>query len=515
MTKSHKLNYLILLILGIISSFSLPPYNYFILNFVSYTFFFIFVFEGIRTNLSFLKLFLYGWFFGFGYFLSSLYWISISLTFDDNFKFLIPLSVSIIPAFLAIFYGIAIAILKFLINKKKILSSIFIFSLSIGILEFVRGKILSGFPWNLIAYSFSEQIEFIQINSVIGVYAFNLFCLTLFSAPAIFILRQSRKEIFVLFCILLTAVANLIYGYLNLDSKKNFNIKKNINIVSVSTDVSLERFYSSKVDEYSIIENLINLSDTKRFLGEKTFFVWPEGVLPSTNVNDIMFYKELFEQNFDDNHYIAIGLNREETINSKKFFYNSLALIDSNANLIAYYDKKKLVPFGEFLPLENILSKLGLKSLTNNYQSYSKGKNENSSINVKDIDLNFLATICYEIIYSGELNLKSDYDFIINVSEDGWFGKSIGPHQHFAHSIFRAIENGRTVIRSANNGISAIIEPNGIIKSRIDLVETGSIFTNEIYFRDTIFSNYGNKTFFLLILIYIFLIFSFNKTKNE
>ena len=172
------------------------------------------------------------------------------------------------------------------------------------------------------------------------------------------------------------------------------------------------------------------------------------------------------------------------------------------------------MPFGEFLPLENILSKLGLKSLTNNYQSYSKGKNE-KSINVKDIDLNFLATICYEIIYSGELNLKSDYDFIINVSEDGWFGKSIGPHQHFAHSIFRAIENGRTVIRSANNGISAIIEPNGTIKSRIDLVETGSIFTNEIYFRDTIFSNYGNKTFFLLILIYIFLIFSFNKTKNE
>ena len=95
MTKSHKLNYLILLILGIISSFSLPPYNYFILNFVSYTFFFIFIFEGIRTNHSFLKLFLYGWFFGFGYFLSSLYWISISLTFDDNFKFLIPLGLNV------------------------------------------------------------------------------------------------------------------------------------------------------------------------------------------------------------------------------------------------------------------------------------------------------------------------------------------------------------------------------------------------------------------------------------
>jgi len=515
LTKSHKLNYLILLILGTLSSFSLPPYNYFILNFVSYTFFFIFVFEAIRTNLSFLKLFLYGWFFGFGYFLSSLYWISISLTFDDNFKFLIPLSVSIIPAFLAIFYGIAIAILKLLINKKKILSSIFIFSLSIGILEFIRGKILSGFPWNLIAYSFSEQLEFIQINSVLGIYGFNLFCLTLFSTPAIFILRQSKKDLIVLFFILLIGITNLIYGYLNLDLKKNLNVKKNINIVSVSTDVSLERFYSSKVDEYSIIENLINLSDSKKFLDKKTLFVWPEGVLPSTNVNNIKFYQELFKQNFDDDHYILIGLNREEANNGNKSFYNSLALIDSSANLLAYYDKKKLVPFGEFLPLENVLSKLGLKSLTNNYQSYSKGKNKKSLLNVNDLDLNLLATICYEIIYSGELNSKSDYDLIINVSEDGWFGNSIGPHQHFAHSIFRAIENGKTVIRSANNGISAIIEPNGKIKSTIDLDDTGSIFTNEIYVRDTIFSNHGNKTFFLLILIYIFLIFSFNRTKNE
>tara|TARA_B100002019_G_scaffold160850_1_gene138723 strand:- start:402 stop:1784 length:1383 start_codon:yes stop_codon:yes gene_type:complete len=460
-------------------------------------------------------LFLYGWFFGFGYFFSSLYWISISLTFDDNFKFLIPLSISVIPAFLAIFYGFAISILKYFINKKKLISSIFLFSLSLGIFEFVRGKILSGFPWNLIAYSFSEQIEFIQINSVVGVYGFNLFCLTLFSAPALFILRQSKKEILVLFFILLTGISNLIYGYLNIDSKTNINIKKNINIVSVSTDVSLERFYSNKVDEYSIIIDLINLSDVKRFSGKKTFFVWPEGVLPSTNLDNIKFYQELFEQNFDDNHFILIGLNREETNNGKKLFYNSLALIDRSANLLSYYDKIKLVPFGEFLPLENLLSKLGLKSLTNNYQSYSKGENKKSLLNVGNIDLNLLVTICYEIIYSGELNSKSDYDLIINVSEDGWFGNSIGPHQHFAHSIFRSIENGRTVIRSANNGISAIIEPNGKIKSKIDLDDTGSIFTNEFYTRDTIFSNYGNKTFILLILIYIFFIFSFIKTENE
>ncbi len=515
MIKSEKLNFLILFLLGGVSSFSLPPYNFFFLNFISFTFLFLFLVEAKSSNKSKLIFFLYGWFFGFGYFICSLYWISISLTFDNNFKFLIPISIIFIPAFISIFFGISTLITKFFLSQKKIITSVLLFSLIFSIIEYIRGIVLSGFPWNLIAYSFSNQTEFIQINSLVGIYGFNLLCITLFTIPAIWIIHRSKKNIYFIVIVGILVIFNLIYGHINLN---NLSIKKNenrTNIVTISTKVSLERFYSSNVDEYSIIKNLVNLSAPKRFFGEKTIFIWPEGVLPSTNMNNINSYKEIFSKNFDNDHFILLGLNRKEILNGKTEYYNSIAVIDNQSNLIDYYDKRKLVPFGEFLPLENVLSSIGLKSLTNNYQSYTKGKDKKAILNIKDINLKLLATICYEIIYSESLNNNFDYDLIINISEDGWFGNSIGPYQHYAHSKFRSIEQGKALIRSANNGISAIINPNGKIKSLIDLQETGSIYTNEIKHKVTLFAKYGNKMYFVLIFIYIFLLLSIRRLDHE
>ena len=515
MTKSEKLNFLILFLLGGVSSFSLPPYNFFFINFISYTFLFLFLVEAKNSNKSKLIFFLYGWFFGFGYFICSLYWISISLTFDNNFKFLIPISIICIPAFISIFFGISTLITKFFLSQKKIISSVLIFSLVLSIIEYIRGIVLSGFPWNLIAYSFSNQTEFIQINSLVGIYGFNLLCITLFTIPAIWFIKKSKKNIYCIFIVGILVISNLIYGYVSLNNLSIKSDKNNINIVTISTKVSLERFYSSNVDEYSIIQNLVNLSDPKRYFGKKTIFIWPEGVLPSTNMNNINSYKEIFSKNFDKDHFILLGLNREANLNGKTEYYNSIAVIDNQSNVIDYYDKRKLVPFGEFLPLENVLSLIGLKSLTNNYQSYTKGKDKKAILNIEDINLKLLATICYEIIYAGTLNNNLDYDLIINISEDGWFGNSIGPYQHYAHSRFRSIEQGKTLIRSANNGISAIINPNGKIKSLIDLEETGSIYTNEIKHKVTLFSKYGNKMYFVLIFIYIFLILSIRRLDHE
>ena len=169
------------------------------------------------------------------------------------------------------------------------------------------------------------------------------------------------------------------------------------------------------------------------------------------------------------------------------------------------------------MPFENILSKIGLKSLTNNYQSFSSGKERNFiEIQKKNFSLKILPLICYEIIYSGKLFRDHNFDLIINISEDGWFGESIGPKQHFSHSIFRAIENGKYIIRSSNNGIAAIVNPLGIIEKRVNLGKSGYIDLNEIkILQPTIFSKYGNKIFGLLILMYFFSIFSFNKIKDE
>tara|TARA_E500000331_G_C17025393_1_gene612727 strand:+ start:36 stop:569 length:534 start_codon:yes stop_codon:yes gene_type:complete len=176
----------------------------------------------------------------------------------------------------------------------------------------------------------------------------------------------------------------------------------------------------------------------------------------------------------------------------------------------------KLVPFGEFLPFEQILRTIGLKSLTNNYQSYSSGSNRDIiDINKNNLSFKILPLICYEIIYSGKIFENDKFDYIINISEDGWFGNSIGPYQHYSHSIFRAIESGKYVIRSANNGITAIVNPIGVAEQKILFGKNGYIdFREKRSVETTIFSKFGNKIFFVMILLYIFLIFSFNRNSK-
>ena len=194
-----------------------------------------------------------------------------------------------------------------------------------------------------------------------------------------------------------------------------------------------------------------------------------------------------------------------------------MAIFDNKLNLIQSYNKVNLVPFGEFTPLENLLNLMGIKTITNGYQSFSSGS-DRMPLNIKNdkINVSLLPLICYEIIYSGKLSKNKNFDYIINISEDGWFGDSIGPKQHFSQSIFRSIESGKYIIRSANNGISAIINPMGVIEHKVEFGLTGFVdFSEKKLTKLTPFMQLGNKIFLILILIYIFLIFSFIRLKDE
>ena len=184
-----------------------------------------------------------------------------------------------------------------------------------------------------------------------------------------------------------------------------------------------------------------------------------------------------------------------------------MVVLDNKLNLISEYNKINLVPFGEFLPFENFFKKLGLKKISYGYESFSAG-NDRQLISLNDKNFNFIPLICYEIIYSGKVNLKSDKtNFIINISEDGWFGDSIGPHQHFSHTIFRAIEEGKNIIRSTNNGMSGYIDSNGIVISKLESTKKGVIEINKYKkFNETLFSKFGNKIFFYILMFYIILI---------
>ncbi|MDC3101876.1 apolipoprotein N-acyltransferase [Candidatus Pelagibacter sp.] len=514
MTKKSYIEFIFLIFLGALTSLSLPPFNYMIINFITLSLLFAFLIKRSEEIKNKKLFFFYGWFFGFGYFLTNLYWISISLTFDESFKFLVPLTLFLIPAFLALFYGI-ISFLFFIFKTEKIISSFFLFSLIFGLTEYVRGFILTGFPWNLIAYSFSNHLEVLNIMSVIGTYGFNLFCISLFISPAVFILRDTRGDIWVCIFFLLITIIFYIYGA---NSRKDFTEIK-INSIDykvrvIGSNIKLERFYSN-IDPITAIEDLIELSEPDK--NEKIIFVWPEGILPGISQEKLVDYKILFEKNFNENHLLVLGINSKSVEKGVVKYFNSLSIYDHNLNLLNSYDKINLVPFGEFLPLENILKNVGLKALTNDYKSYSKGSDRNIiKINKNNFSFKFLPLICYEIIYSGRIFNNSDFDFIINISEDGWFGQSTGPKQHFIHSIYRAIESGKYVLRSSNNGISAIINPIGDIEQEVSFNETGYIdFSQSKKIQPTVFSKYGNKIFGLIILLYIFLFFSFNRINNE
>ena len=514
MSKKLYIELIFLVILGAFTSLSLPPLNYFIINFFTFSLFFYFLIKKSNKPKNKKLLFVYGWMFGFGYFSTNLYWISISLTFDQNYKFLIPLTIFLIPSFLALFYGL-ISFIFLIFKPKNVLGSLLWFSLIFGVIEFVRGTILTGFPWNLIAYSFSNQLEFISVTSVIGTYGFNMFCILVFTCPTILLIKNTNRPLAFNISIFFIVILILIYGSMY---KKKFDntVDKYLNykIRVIGSQIGLEKFYS-EVDPVVIIRDLIKIS--KPDLNDKTIFIWPEGIIPDITQQDLAEYKWLFEENFNENHLFVIGINSQVIKNGSKNYFNTFSVYDVNLNLISSYNKINLVPFGEFLPIENFLKNIGLRSLTNNYQSFSSGsKRDVIEINQQNFTLRVLPLICYEIIYSGKLFTDTNFDLIINISEDGWFGKSIGPKQHFSHSIFRALESGKYVVRSSNNGIAAIINPLGVVEQNIEFGKSGYVDLNKTKkVKPTLFSQYGNKMFVLLILLYIFLILLFNRVKNE
>ena len=502
--------------LGFFTSFSFSPYNFTFINFFTFSALLYLLNIGKKFKLNNKYFFLIGWFFGFGYFLSGLYWISISLIHEEIFIYLIPFVIILVPAFLAVFYGTSTLILKKFVSKK--ISFILIFSAVFSIIEFIRGNILSGFPWNLIAYTWSWSLEIIQIISIIGTYSLNLISITIFSLPFILLVKTKYTKKYLFFSFLLIIfVTNYLYGFNILSKSKERSIEKyDFTLKIISPNIDLKEFLKSKNNDF-IVKKLIELSNPQP--DQKTIFIWPEGMLTSLYLNEITKYRKTFSESFSNLHLIIFGINNLEYKNNIENVYNSLAIVDNNLNLIGNYNKNKLVPFGEFLPLEKYLQKIGLKKITFGYKSFSRGK-QRDVINVKNkfYDFKLLPLICYEIIYPGKINTKKqNTDLIVNISEDGWFGNSIGPYQHFNKAVYRSIEEGNYIARSANNGISAFIDPNGKILHKTQSNDASTIITGlPIYKSKTIFSKYGNKIFASIIFLYILLIFYFTKVeKNE
>jgi len=503
--------------LGATTILCFAPYSLTFVGFFTFSiFFFLFLkvkkqtYSKYRKKKSSRYFFYLGCSFGFGFFLFGNYWISISLTHDEMFTGLIPFALILIPLFLSIFFGLAILFASNFAEKS--ISFILFFSFLFSIFEFLRGILLTGFPWNLISYTWSWSPEIIQILSLIGAYSLSLISITLFCIPFIFFQKEIvlKNILFTLF-FLLIFVANYFYGNLKLN-KSTYKFDKEINVKVVSPNFSLKDYNNQS--EESQIKRLIKISDPQK--NRKTVFIWPEGIFYRSYLENIKKYNNLFEKSFSKNHLIILGVNnylKNDNTGQQKYF-NSLVVLNNKLEILSLYNKINLVPFGEFLPFEKILTKLGFKTITHGYSSFSPGSERTIIQLGKNFNgMTLLPLICYEIIYPGKIKKSNQLpDLVVNISEDGWFGQSIGPHQHFTKAIYRSIEEGVFIARSANKGISAFINPNGKVIKSLNTGEAGNIELKFPHFlKSTFFSNYGNKIFFLIILLYIFLTLIFKK----
>jgi len=504
--------YIIPLILGSLTTLSFEPFNLTIINLIIFPFFFYLLVyinkksKGIYRQKPYKKnLFIFGLAFGFGFYLSGISWITNSLTFDENFKILIPFAIILIPLFLSLFVGLTTLIIGQYLKLN--FPSLIIFITSLALSDYLRSNVLTGFPWNLWAYSTIQINEILQIINLIGLYSYNLFVITIFTFPVIFFFKISKiKKIISFIVIFFIILSFYIYGNYEINKNKKTiqSVQEKVYVKVISPNFNLEYGLTDQEIEKRF-RKLIKYSDPDQ--DKETLFIWPEGVFSGYSYNEILSFRDLILNNFSDKHYIVFGVNKLDLISGK--FYNSMLVINNKLEIIQSYNKRKLVPFGEFLPFENIVSKLGLKKITEGHGSFLKGEN-NNSLEIERIKI--LPLICYEIIFP-DLIQKSDINtnLIVNISEDGWFGNSIGPDQHFAKAVFRAIENNTFLVRSTNQGVSAIIDNKGNLIKKINRNEAGNIEFEVPLVKS---NKIKNDLIFLILLITYLLTFFIYKKQN-
>ena len=247
--------YLTPFFIGLLTVFSFQPFNITLLNFLILPiFFYLIVYINKKSKSIFRKkpyrknLFTFGFLFGFGFYLSGISWITNSLTFDENFKILIPFAIILIPLFLGLFLGFVVLIIGPFLNYN--FSSILIFSASIAISDFLRAKLFTGFPWNLWAYSLSWSTEILQTLNLFGLFAFNLMVVTIFTLPVILFYKLSilRKLLILLFSLIII-LGLYIYGSFEINRNKNYikTINNKINVKIISPNFELE--YGLSIDD--------------------------------------------------------------------------------------------------------------------------------------------------------------------------------------------------------------------------------------------------------------------------
>lgn len=456
-------------LLGAFLSFAMPPLYLFPLTVISLTGLLILIHtsKGLRHASAI------GWWFGFGHFSTGLYWFAFALLTDPvKYGWMIPFAVFGISGVLACYIMLVALVVKRM-DMSPVVCVLF-FAMVWTIVEILRATLFSGFPWNLLGYSANFSEYFIQLASIFGVYGISLVVCIAGAIPySLWKISQNKKGKWQLtsqnktptiIVYVLVAVIWMWGGWRSMAHPIFFDSQAKLRVVQAG--IEQDHKWDPALREY-IMSSYLDLTMSEGYK-EITHVLWPETATPYF-LNDNEDVRLRIGAAVPRGGYVMTGSLRGDTneFGALEEVWNSLFVINDQGKIVDYYDKNHLVPFGEYVPFRQFLP---IEKITEGQVDFSPGKGF-QTLTVPGLPP-FSPLICYEAIFSGQVtNKKQDTQLLINITNDAWFGRSAAPYQHLEMSRVRAIEEGLPLIRAANTGISAVIDPMGRVLGKTKLGE--------------------------------------------
>lgn len=493
---------LLVLALGALSSFAMQPYEFWPVLIPGLSGFWLLLTMSEKKWHSWLA----GFLFGFGYFVAGLWWVGNALLVDGNpYLWALPLAVFGLQAILA-FFPLMAAGLSQIFSPGRSLKSFLFFVAMLSFWEWGRGHMFTGFPWNLFGMTWTSSLSMAQITSVGGIHLLNIMTIFIMTLPGFLWLglsSQKTKKILGVSTIVLIAL-NFTWGFYRLNENPT-SLNKDIVIQIVTPNIPQGDKWNPELlaeNFYKTIRLMHPSASSHGKSGVARAIILPEtALMPEVFESpDAMNALRVAAKVYPEKTYILSGaLQREISNNGEPRYYNSLVAIDKTGTVLDRFNKFHLVPFGEYIPFQKYVPFGPVAK----FAGFQGGKGP-ATWDQFDGLTSFSPLICYEIIFAGAVtNDQKRPEWMVNVTNDAWYGISPGPHQHLAQTQFRAIEEGIPVVRSTNTGISALIDPVGRILTASPLFREAvqEEFLPRPVPSHTIYSDYKDLIFFIFLAL--------------
>ena len=483
---------------GMFAALSMPPINFWPAFFVAIPVA-LFLLDGVDQQRR-LQSFFLGWCFGFGYFIVAFHWIGFAFLVDaQDYLWMMPFAVGGLAAAMAIYWGLAFLCVT--LSGRKRLSAVLVFAVALAVFEWLRGIFFTGFPWAAPGLAGDGMGAVIQTASLWGMQGVTLLIVLWAGTwPHIFD-RSARRLVAVV--VMATLPLCWAWGSYRLLQATVANVE-GVTLRIVQPNISQSDKWRGD-NMRAIFDQLLEMSARPTQNGKPvTHIIWPESAVPFLIDESDSARAEVAKLLGGTQTLMTGALRREISLTgnseSDKVF-NSILTFDGSGNVVAQYDKWRLVPGGEFLPFEWLLGPLGFRKVVIVPGSFAAGTGPVTLAIPGAPRAGF--SICYEAIFPDHfIDPQKRPGWLVNVTNDGWFGNSTGPYQHLAQARLRAIEQGLPLVRAANTGISAVIDPYGRTLSSLPLGHDGVMDASlPQSLPPTFFAEHGGLVFFLALVL--------------